>query len=822
MKKHLISLVTIMTLNSLQAQQPLTPEKLWQLHRVSAVGLSQDTQYVLLSVSTPNMAENTFSKEYYKLAVKGGVPIPISEEEVERATAKYNPIKKESLVKLIHKEVKVDPVLGKDFYPDLEKSSGRLYSSLDHRHWDMWNEGKYNHVFMEDAKGNQKDLMEGQPFYCPQVPFGGDEDYIWSPDGEKVLYVTKAKVGTEYVLSTNTDIYEYDLNTMKTRNLTEGMMGYDTNPQYSKEGVLAWLSMAHDGNESDKNDLYILKDGKRINLTAQWDNTVFSYRWSNDGKQIYLIAPTQGTEQLFVVDVYGKDTTPKQLTKGIYDVGSIVGQSGNLLVVMCNDMNRAGEVYTINLKERKKGFLSLTQLSHFNDEAYKSIATCPIKERIIKTTDGKDMHAWVIYPPDFDPNKKYPTLLYCQGGPQSIVSQFYSFRWNFQLMASQGYIVIAPNRRGLPGFGVEWNAQISGDWGGQPMRDYLSAIDDIAKATSNITGIPSEKLQKSEQRMLVNLEKHLGKYLIGQNDAVAKVANSIRLSRSGIANSSRPMGSFVFMGPTGVGKTELARVLAREIFGSNDNLVKIDMSEFSEKHTASRLIGAPAGYIGYDDGGQLTDKIRRQPYSVVLFDEIEKAHPSIFHLLLQLLEDGTITDGQGRSVDFTNTIVILTSNLGAEAMQKESELGFMIVNAKDRRQFDDVHKHNAEAARAALDEFMPPELINRFDSIITFRALERKQVNQIVDLFINDLKDRLSRKGISLVLSPSAKKILINKGYSKKYGVRPLRRTIEDIIEYPIAEGIIKGDFVAGTIITVYSKRGNICMKGGYESDEKS
>ena len=482
MKKHLISLVTIMTLNSLQAQQPLTPEKLWQLHRVSAVGLSQDTQYVLLSVSTPNMAENTFRKEYYKLAVKGGVPIPISEEEVERATAKYNPIKKESLVKLIHKEVKVDLVLGKDFYPDLEKSSGRLYSSLDHRHWDTWNEGKYNHVFIEDPNGKQGDLMEGQPFYCPQMPFGGAEDYIWSPDGEKVLYVAKAKVGTEYVLSTNTDIYEYDLNTMKTRNLTEGMMGYDTNPQYSKEGVLAWLSMAHDGNESDKNDLYILKDGKRINLTAQWDNTVFSYRWSNDGKQIYLIAPTQGTEQLFVVDVYSKDTTPKQLTKGVFDVGSIVGQSGNLLVVMRNDMNRAGEVYIINLKERKKlPYYTMQQLSHFTDEAYKSIATCPIKERIIKTTDGKDMHAWVIYPPNFDPNKKYPTLLYCQGGPQSIVSQFYSFRWNFQLMASQGYIVIAPNRRGLPGFGVEWNAQISGDWGGQPMRDYLSAIDDIAK-----------------------------------------------------------------------------------------------------------------------------------------------------------------------------------------------------------------------------------------------------------------------------------------------------------------------------------------------------
>ena len=478
--KKLFTTLVMMTAYIANAQpQPLTPEKLWQLQRVSAIALTPDQQYVLLSVSTPDIAENTFKKEYYKLAVKGGVAIPISEAEIEKLTAKYNA---DRSLKLTHKEVKINKVLGKDFYEDLSKSSGQLYNGLDHRHWDTWNEGKYNHVFTEDAEGNQKDLMEGMPFYCPQMPYGGAEDYIWSPDGQKVLYVTKAKAGTAYVLSTNTDIYEYDLKTMKTRNLTEGMMGYDTNPQYSKEGVLAWLSMAHDGDESDKNDLYILKDGKRINLTAQWDNTIFSYRWSNDGKQIYLIAPTQGTEQLFVVDVYGKDTTPQQLTKGVYDVNQIVGQSGDKLIVVRTTMNHAAEVFTINLKEKKKlPYYTMQQLSHFNDEAYKSIADCPIKERIIKTTDGKDMHAWVIYPPDFDPNKKYPTLLYCQGGPQSIVSQFYSFRWNFQLMASQGYIIIAPNRRGLPGFGVEWNAQISGDWGGQAMRDYLSAIDDIAK-----------------------------------------------------------------------------------------------------------------------------------------------------------------------------------------------------------------------------------------------------------------------------------------------------------------------------------------------------
>ena len=482
MKKYISILMGIMTFNGLQAQQALTPEKLWSLHRVSGIGVTPDEQYVLVSVTTPNVKDNSFSKEYYKLAVKGGVPIPISQEEVERITAKYNPDKKLGLAKLIHKEVKVEPVLGKDFYADLEKSSGRLYSSLDHRHWDTWNEGKYNHVFIEDTDGQQRDLMQGLPFYCPQMPFGGSEDYIWSPDGQKVLFVTKAKTGTEYVLSTNTDIYELDLSTMKMKNLTEGMMGYDTHPQYSKEGVLAWLSMAHDGNEADKNDLYILKDNKRINLTAQWDNTVFSYRWSNDGKLIYLIAPTQGTEQLFVVDVFGKDTTPRQLTQGVFDINGIVGQAGNLLIVTRTDMNHAAELFTINLKEKKKkGYATLTQLSHFNDEAYKQIAQCPIEARTIKTTDGKDMHAWVIYPPDFKPNKKYPTLLYCQGGPQSPVTQFYSFRWNFQLMASQGYIVIAPNRRGLPGFGVEWNAQISGDWGGQPMRDYLSAIDDIAK-----------------------------------------------------------------------------------------------------------------------------------------------------------------------------------------------------------------------------------------------------------------------------------------------------------------------------------------------------
>ena len=241
-------------------------------------------------------------------------------------------------------------------------------------------------------------------------------------------------------------------------------MGYDTYPSFNKDGILAWLSMEHDGNEADKNDLYILQNSKKINITKNWDNTVFSYIWSNDGKKIYFIAATNGTQQLFEIEPFAKNPFPKQLTKGIFDIGHILGQSGNLLVVSRNDMNRAAEIYTVDITG-KKAPLEVKQLSHINDNLYENIAKCPVKERIIKTTDGKDMFAWVIYPPDFDPKKKYPTLLYCQGGPQSALTQFYSFRWNLQLMASQGYIVIAPNRRGMPGHGVAWNAEISGDWG---------------------------------------------------------------------------------------------------------------------------------------------------------------------------------------------------------------------------------------------------------------------------------------------------------------------------------------------------------------------
>ena len=342
--------------------------------------------------------------------------------------------------------------------------------------------------------------------------------------------------------------------------------------------------------------------------------------------------------------------------------------------------------------------------------------------------------------------------------------------------------------------------------------------DDVAHAISVMTGIPVKRVQKSEARLLRNLEKHLGKFIIGQEEAVERVSRAIRRSRSGVASQKRPIGSFVFMGPTGVGKTELAKVLAREVFGSDDALIKIDMSEFGERHTASRLVGAPAGYVGYEDGGQLTDKIRRQPYSVVLFDEIEKAHPEVFHLMLQILEDGRLTDAKGRAVDFTNTIIILTSNLGADRMMKLSSLGFHATTKAHERELKEVHEENASAAREALEKRMRPELINRFDAIVTFHALTRREVSKIFDNLISELQGRLDRKGIHLVIKPTAKKYLITMGYDEKYGARPLRRAIQDELEHKIADGVLSGEYEKGSVLEVSAKKGTIFIELHHES----
>ncbi|MEI7838643.1 MAG: ATP-dependent Clp protease ATP-binding subunit, partial [bacterium] len=297
--------------------------------------------------------------------------------------------------------------------------------------------------------------------------------------------------------------------------------------------------------------------------------------------------------------------------------------------------------------------------------------------------------------------------------------------------------------------------------------------EDIAEVVARITGVPVTKVIKAEAKYLVNLEKTIGKYLNGQTEAVTAVSRSIRRNRSGISDDNRPIGSFVFLGPTGVGKTELARVLAREFFGSESALVKIDMSEFHEHHNVSRLVGAPAGYVGYDDGGQLTDKIRRQPYSLVLFDEIEKAHPDVFNMLLQILEDGYLSDSKGRKIDFTNTIVIMTSNIGAAKLQKEVNLGFRAESDSDKKDLDKLHTENSSEVRAELKKLLRPELINRIDKVIVFRALTKSDIFKIIDLQIANLASRLSKKVIGIKLSKSAKEYLLDKGYDAHNGVRP-------------------------------------------------
>ena len=471
MKKTYLFILLFGLGSILIAQNVMTPEQLLTLNRVSAIGLTEDLKNVVYNVSKADLEANNKNKEIYIIPIEGGEARLIKSHSDLIANSLISP---DGNNELYTKDIKIKSVLAQDYYNDVPEANVKIYESLNYRHWDQWEDGLFSHLFIK-SKDIEIDLMEGEPYDCPQQPFGGTEDYIWNPDGKKVLYVAKKTYGTNYALSTNSDIYEYDLITKKTSNLTEYNKGYDVAPAFSTEGELAWLQMKRDGYEADKNDIIVRRNGKDINLTKDWDGTVNSFIWSNKGDKIYFNAPVLGTVQLFEIKI-SKSDQPKQLTKGQFDINAIVGHNKNKVVVSRRDMNHAPELYTVNLKNGE-----MQALTHANDAVYNKLTLGKIEKRITKATDGKDLLSWVIYPPDFDPNKKYPTILYCQGGPQGALSQFYSYRWNFQLMAANGYIIIAPNRRGMPGYGVEWNEQISKDYGGQNMEDYLSAIDDISK-----------------------------------------------------------------------------------------------------------------------------------------------------------------------------------------------------------------------------------------------------------------------------------------------------------------------------------------------------
>jgi dipeptidyl aminopeptidase/acylaminoacyl peptidase len=524
MKKLFISLLAFFCIATAFAQTALTPEILWSMRRISGGTVSPDGTMVLYGQRTFNMDENKGNTDLFILDVKTGVSrqvtnTPGSEMEAQwgknnivwfmsngddglqirkinadgtniRTVSRFKSIELEGFrlspdetyaMTIEAIEIRGD-VTAK--YSDLPKANARIEDDLMYRHWDHYDDYKRRHLFLHQIMAEnglpviyQKaiDIQRDEVFDGVLPPFGGTDQFCFSADSKKIIYTSKKLQGKAFATSTNSDLYEYTISTQTTINLTESNKGYDNNPAYSPQGDLAWLSMSRNGFEADKNNLMLRKaDGTVVNLTADMDITVGSFCWHPSGKMIYFIAPTKGTEHIFEVELATKKI--RQVTTGQYDYISI-SIFGDVIFAGRQSMVAPTDLYAVSIKSKDK----VTQLTKSNADILSTIVMPKVQEKWIETTDGKQMLVWMVLPPNFDPTKKYPTLLYCQGGPQSQVSQFFSYRWNLALMASQGYVVVAPNRRGLPGFGQEWNDAISKDWGGQAMRDYLSAIDAATK-----------------------------------------------------------------------------------------------------------------------------------------------------------------------------------------------------------------------------------------------------------------------------------------------------------------------------------------------------
>ena len=503
----------------MNAQNVMTPETLWTLNKIGVSAVSPDQSSLIYSLGKTDLKTEKNNKKNYFFSVKNGNAtsldlgkksliqwdkngiyaqegdkIYVSKDAGKTWTDFYTLGEVDNVIispdgKKIafSKEVLVEKLMGKEKYSDVPKSTAQIYNDLNHRHWDRFNEGKYNHIFVvnvSETADKAKDLLEGKPWDSPQRPSGGSEDFLWNPDSTQLLYVTKPLSGAEYAQSTNTDIFAYDLKSGTVKNLTESNKGYDVNPKFSPDGkYLSWQSMERNGFEADKNDVKILdlKSGITTNLTKAWDESVVgSVFWSQDSKNIYFTTAWKGTMQLFSLNP--KTSKIQQVTKGDFDVSDIYAENSNSLLVSRTDMNHNADLFSVDVKNG-----AMKQLTEVNKETYAKITPSKTELKMVKTTDGKEMGVWFIYPPNFDPAKKYPTLLYCQGGPQSALTQFFSVRWNFALMAANDYIVVAPNRRGMPGWGTKWNEEISNDWGGQPMRDYLAAAD-FAKTLPYVDG----------------------------------------------------------------------------------------------------------------------------------------------------------------------------------------------------------------------------------------------------------------------------------------------------------------------------------------------
>jgi dipeptidyl aminopeptidase/acylaminoacyl peptidase len=497
----------------------MTPEALYSFGRLSDVQVSPDKSKILYGVTYVSVEQNKTNRELFTINLDGSENTQITQTPQSENSAIW--VKNGSKIAFLSSEsgspqiwemnpdgterTQISSIEGGingfsyspdgkkilyfknikfgtrtvDRYPDLPKASGKIFEDLMYKHWDTWTE-EIPHSFVADFDGtkltNDIDILGDEPYECPMLPFGGIEQLAWHPDSKTIAYTCRKKTGMAYALSTNSDIYLYNTDSKETKNITEGMMGYDINPIFSPDGkYIAWQSMERDGYESDKNRLFVmnLESGEKNYITENFDYNVDFAAWNTDNESIYFVSCVEAKTQLFKAYIHTKEI--KTITQGMHDYESF-DIAGDKLIALCHSMSQPNEIYSVDTENGHT-----TQITSENKNILDQIEMGKVEERWITTTDGKKMLTWIVYPPKFDPNKKYPALLYCQGGPQSTVSQFWSYRWNLQAMAANGYIIVAPNRRGLPGFGQEWNEQISGDYGGQNMKDYLSAIDEMAK-----------------------------------------------------------------------------------------------------------------------------------------------------------------------------------------------------------------------------------------------------------------------------------------------------------------------------------------------------
>lgn len=495
----------------------MTPEVLWSFGRLSDVQVSPDESKILYGVSYFSIEQNKSNRELFVMDIDGANKKQITQTKNGEYNAVWHPNGKQVVFlsaetgtmqaytmnpdgtakkqisnfkeditnlgfspdgkKIFYtQEVKIDPTT-KDIYPDLDKADGKVITDLMYRHWDTWEDGKYSHIFVTDFDGEKitegTDIMPNEPYDSPMKPFGGIEEIAWSPDGKQLAYTCKKLKGKAYTLSTNSDIYVYNTENKTTKNISQGMPGYDKTPFFSPKGdKIYWLSMQRAGFEADKERLFELDfaNGQKRYLTPHFDHSPSGFAWADkEGKKLYFVAGVMATFQIYKMNMENNEILP--VTHGDHDYHSVAFTEKGLIATRV-DMTKPQEIYKVDANTGEA-----TELSFENKHLLDQLKMPSVEKRWIKTTDNKDMLTWIIYPPNFDKNKQYPTILYCEGGPQSPLSQFWSYRWNFSMMASNGYIIVAPNRRGTLTMGQEWTDQISKDNSGQAMKDLLQAID---------------------------------------------------------------------------------------------------------------------------------------------------------------------------------------------------------------------------------------------------------------------------------------------------------------------------------------------------------